>query len=107
LYVWEGRNFFLSTAHSDEDVERIVEAVQDSVAALRAGGFLPQAPAVELRRWAQVMPDQAMPDLKVRPATTVTTARAEVDFSVIFFSDAGKYPIGNRYQLVFDIAEFA
>ena len=29
-----------------------------------------------------------------------------MDFSVIFFSDAGRYPTGNRYQLVFDIAEY-
>ena len=39
-----------------------------------------------------------------RPAASST--RPEVDFSVIFFSDAGRYPAGNRYQLVFDIAEY-
>jgi len=41
IYVWEGRTCFLSTAHSDEDVERIVQAVKHSVEDLRTGGFLP------------------------------------------------------------------
>ncbi|MFC5498084.1 aminotransferase class III-fold pyridoxal phosphate-dependent enzyme [Caenimonas terrae] len=45
LYVWEGRNLFLSTAHTEDDVARIVERVADSVAALRAGGFLAAAAA--------------------------------------------------------------
>jgi natural product biosynthesis luciferase-like monooxygenase protein len=41
-----------------------------------------------------------------RAAHAPARTRAEVDFSVIFFSDAGRYPTGNRYQLVFDIAEY-
>ncbi|MBA9085511.1 amino acid adenylation domain-containing protein/non-ribosomal peptide synthase protein (TIGR01720 family) [Fontibacillus solani] len=44
IYVWEGRNCFLSTAHSNEDVERIITAVKESVEELREGGFLPQPP---------------------------------------------------------------
>ena len=45
LYVWEGRNLFLSTAHSDADVDAIVERVADSVVALREGGFIARAAA--------------------------------------------------------------
>ncbi|HEY1017221.1 MAG TPA: MupA/Atu3671 family FMN-dependent luciferase-like monooxygenase, partial [Herpetosiphonaceae bacterium] len=44
IYNWEGGNCFLSTAHTDEDMDRIVQAVQDSVADLRRGGFLPEGP---------------------------------------------------------------
>jgi glutamate-1-semialdehyde 2,1-aminomutase len=36
-----GGGGFLSTAHTDEDIERIIWAVQDSVAAMRAGAILP------------------------------------------------------------------
>src|SRR3990167_1438746 len=28
VYVWEGRNFFLSTAHSDRDIRKIIEIIQ-------------------------------------------------------------------------------
>ena len=41
VYIWEWRNCFLSTAHTDEDLEHVVRAVKESVADLRAAGFLP------------------------------------------------------------------
>jgi iturin family lipopeptide synthetase A len=41
IYIWEWRNCFLSTAHTDEDLERVIRAVKESVADLRAAGFLP------------------------------------------------------------------
>lgn len=44
IYVWEGRNCFLSTAHTEADVARIVEAVQNAVAQMQRGGFLPGKP---------------------------------------------------------------
>ncbi|TKH36336.1 non-ribosomal peptide synthetase [Paenibacillus polymyxa] len=44
IYIWEGRNCFLSTAHTEEDIARIVQAVKDSVDELRKGGFLPDPP---------------------------------------------------------------
>lgn len=40
LYIWEGRNCFLSTAHTDEDIEFIIHAVKETVADLTRGGFL-------------------------------------------------------------------
>ena len=41
VYVWEWRNCFLSTAHTDQDVDHIVRAVVESAAEMRAGGFIP------------------------------------------------------------------
>jgi len=43
VFVWEGRNCFLSTAHSDEDVEFIVQAVRLGVRAMQEGGYLSRA----------------------------------------------------------------
>jgi glutamate-1-semialdehyde aminotransferase len=40
VYVWEWRNCFLSTAHTDADLDFVVGAVQESVRELRQGGFL-------------------------------------------------------------------
>ncbi|NET73245.1 MAG: aminotransferase class III-fold pyridoxal phosphate-dependent enzyme [Sphaerospermopsis sp. SIO1G2] len=42
VYIWEGRNCFISTAHTDEDIEFLIQAVKNSVEELRAGGFLPK-----------------------------------------------------------------
>ncbi|MCW2248523.1 natural product biosynthesis luciferase-like monooxygenase protein/amino acid adenylation domain-containing protein [Azospirillum fermentarium] len=42
VYIWEWRNCFLSTAHTDDDLAHFVKAIKDSVDDLRQGGFLPE-----------------------------------------------------------------
>ena len=42
VYIWEGRNCFLSAAHTDEDLDYLITALQESIEELREGGFLPQ-----------------------------------------------------------------
>ncbi len=44
VHVWEGRPCFLSTAHTDEDAERLIAAFQAAVREMQAGGFLPETP---------------------------------------------------------------
>lgn len=44
VYVWEGRNCFLSAAHTADDIENIIQAVKDTVEDLRRGGFIPEGP---------------------------------------------------------------
>jgi iturin family lipopeptide synthetase A len=39
IYVWEGRNCFLATAHTHEDLEYVIRAVKESAAELRQAGF--------------------------------------------------------------------
>ncbi|MBT2898553.1 MupA/Atu3671 family FMN-dependent luciferase-like monooxygenase [Streptomyces sp. McG3] len=96
VYVWEWRSFYLSTAHTEEDVNRVAEAVEGSLRELRDGGFFPRA---------------------ARPAAA---RRAEVrcpapDFGVYFFGD---YPdtggadesgtgVPEAYDTVLETARFA
>jgi glutamate-1-semialdehyde aminotransferase len=40
VYIWEGRNCFLSTAHSDEDIAFLIRAVQTSCEKLVAAGII-------------------------------------------------------------------
>ncbi|MFI9722810.1 aminotransferase class III-fold pyridoxal phosphate-dependent enzyme [Streptomyces sp. NPDC052396] len=40
IYVWEGRNCYLSTAHTDDDLTLITDAVLGTVADLAAAGFI-------------------------------------------------------------------
>lgn len=42
VYTWEGRNCFLSTAHTDQDIEQIISAVKAAASEMRAGGFIPE-----------------------------------------------------------------
>jgi amino acid adenylation domain-containing protein len=41
IYIWEGRTFYVSTAHSDTDIENFILAVKESILELQAGEFLP------------------------------------------------------------------
>ena len=90
LYVWEWRSFYLSTAHTDSDVEFIIDAVTGSLRDMRDAGMFPAA-----RRRED------------RPA-----ARPAPDFSIYFFGD---YPAqedadgqaDENYRLITEIARFA
>ncbi|MBF2007873.1 MAG: amino acid adenylation domain-containing protein [Chlorogloeopsis fritschii C42_A2020_084] len=44
VYVWEGRTLYLSTAHTDADIDRIIRAVKESVVEMQQGEFLPSLP---------------------------------------------------------------
>jgi glutamate-1-semialdehyde aminotransferase/acyl carrier protein len=60
LYVWYGRNCFLSTAHNAADIDAIVVAVARSVRDLIGHGLFPDASAGAL---ADHVPAQALPEL--------------------------------------------
>ncbi|MBK3493951.1 amino acid adenylation domain-containing protein [Viridibacillus sp. YIM B01967] len=50
IYIWEGRNCFLSTAHSNEDIIKIVNAVTETIHEMQDGGFLPDPPPSTTKR---------------------------------------------------------
>jgi amino acid adenylation domain-containing protein/non-ribosomal peptide synthase protein (TIGR01720 family) len=56
VYVWEGSTRFLSTAHTEQDVEIITRAIMESVDEMQRGGVLPvsdNGPGVKLPSPAQ------------------------------------------------------
>src|SRR6185295_4762289 len=73
VYVWEGRNCFLSTAHTDDDLERIVTAAKASALALREGGILP-ARATGTAAEAEIAEKPALPEM---PAGAVPLTEAQ------------------------------
>ncbi len=45
VHIWEGRPCFLSTAHTEDDVERAWSAFAQALCAMQEGGFFPDPPA--------------------------------------------------------------
>ena len=43
VFVWEGRNCFLSTAHSEADIDFIVEAVRSSILEMKSDRWILQS----------------------------------------------------------------
>lgn len=67
-----GDNCFLSTAHSDADVQRIIEAVRSSCLEIRSGGFMPKADAVPASSHSPSSNTPAHNALKVESAAQPT-----------------------------------
>ncbi len=42
IYVWEGRNCFVSAAHTDADIDAFIEAVRDGLTEMRHAGLVPE-----------------------------------------------------------------
>ena len=76
VHVWEGRCWFLTTAHTDEDLELVLEAFRDTLAEMQAADLLPGSPAPPVpgarRGWdpegreAWFVPDPARPGKYLR-----------------------------------------
>ncbi|HEY0172712.1 MAG TPA: aminotransferase class III-fold pyridoxal phosphate-dependent enzyme, partial [Pyrinomonadaceae bacterium] len=80
VYVWEWRNCFLSTAHTDEEIARVVGAVADSADEMRAGGFIPEKsgpPANGSRPPEAARPAQDAPTNGRAPEPTDSPAPAD------------------------------
>ncbi|WP_190054308.1 non-ribosomal peptide synthetase [Streptomyces lomondensis] len=67
VHVWEWRNFFLSTAHSDGDIEFVADAVRDSLRELRSAGFFPGGPIVAPKPAPAKPEPQPAPKPEARP----------------------------------------
>ena len=113
IHVWEGRPCFLSTAHTDDDVDFIMRAFKESVREMQAGGFFPGEPLAEESTQAGNGHSSVPPVLKAVPSTsaapvTATQAGAKpMQFSLYYF---GNYPAAyseDKYRLILESARYA
>ena len=59
IHIWEGRAWFISTAHTDEDLERFVQAFKDSISEMQQADFLPGRALTPPTPGARLGKDQA------------------------------------------------
>ncbi len=132
IYTWEGRNLFLSTAHTDEDIECVIQAVKESIYEMRAGGFLPPSPSGQgsngganmssyasaaqpgpLGAAVSITPSASTGVVAVEHGTEAHSASPSrsisrgVQFSLIYF---GMYPAEfrpDKYKVILESAKFA
>jgi acyl transferase domain-containing protein len=99
LYLWEGRTCFLSTAHEDADLRRIVDAAEVAVGKLRGGGFLP--PGAQPPRPRSLAPPSPAPaELTVRLAEgPADIERAQALRYRVFYEEMGARPSAETARL--------
>ncbi len=126
VYVWEWRNCFLSTAHTDDDLDFVTRAIEESVEELRRGGFLPDRPsgpgggggrpepaAVPAgagtweRRGIKPAIAPAAPAASMAPAPRGTDPDRGVRFGLYFFGNYAAEFRAGKYDLLIDTARFA
>ncbi|THA24433.1 aminotransferase class III-fold pyridoxal phosphate-dependent enzyme [Streptomyces sp. RKND-216] len=74
IYVWEGRNCFLSTAHTDEDVATLVAALAETADEMTEAGFFPGARTIHPP--ASLPPGDAQHELWLLAQTGEDASRA-------------------------------
>ena len=79
IHILEGFPCFLSTAHTDADLERVVEAFTETVADMKNAGFFPKAGIIEtIAASAETTTLAAMKPAATSPVATPAHVAAEV-----------------------------
>ena len=114
IFIWEGRNCFLSTVHTDEDLDRILAAVKDSVEKMRAGDFLPgstSTPTREQKTTPAPNKSEAQPVVAAvvsrKHEVNAPASKTSPQFSVYYFGNYEAEFSRNKYELLIEGAKFA
>lgn len=126
VYIWEWRACFLSTAHTDQDLDDVIQAVKDTVFALRDGGYIKQAAATStpssvkaleanatqkeapserawFRQQSKLSHSGSLSDLNIASDFSAK----HLDFSVFYFGNYDANNAAGKYQLLMDGAQYA
>ena len=131
IHIWDGGNYFLSTAHTQEDIRKVVDAVMSTVEDLRRGGFLPRRPdgpgGIRMSEVpVQEMPAPAAPSgngngnghketpvtvtsvVDLAPqATASSNKKRTIRFSLYYFGNYWPEFRDDKYDLIFSTTRFA
>ncbi|MBD9358030.1 non-ribosomal peptide synthetase/type I polyketide synthase [Methylomonas albis] len=119
VYIWEWRACFLSTAHTEEDLELLIRAVKESVAELRQGGFLPecnQAAAIAThkhladstdRTWFRHNSKLSHRESAFPARTASTTGRRGLAFGLFYFGNYDADFSDGKYDPLLEGARYA
>jgi len=101
IYVWEGRNWFMSTVHTDADLEAVVRAFKQSAAEMFEGGFLLETDLRPLSRRVSANACAADTDgVKAGRTDSLTLAMTETQKRLWFLSQANDIDSGAYHQLI-------
>ena len=78
VHVWEGRPLYFTTAHTDEDLDRVVRGFSEAVADMQAAGFLP--PSAKIKDAPTVFPR--------RDVSPTTESQREIFHSLMMGDEA-------------------
>src|SRR6185436_19480964 len=115
IHVWDGGNFFLSTAHTQEDIRKVVDAVMSTVEDLRGGGFMPRrpdgptTPKKPIRVETPSGNGHSESVVSVSSVANVPVAKKDrtIKFSLYYFGNYWPEFRDDKYDLIFATSRFA
>lgn len=131
VYIWEGRNCFFSTAHTDQDIQYVSQTIKTSLARLQQAGFLKDSLTIETQpplafpvgsfqafrafqsQQHQVsnletkLTLQGTTSLKQRTYPAPDPSKPGLYFSLSFFGKYEKEFRGDKYDLLMNSARYA
>jgi iturin family lipopeptide synthetase A len=100
LHILEGRPCFLSTAHTDEEVDYMLDLFRESIEELRAADFVPKPAAPEIKAVIK-------PAAVAFPAEPIVRPDKPMEYSLYFFGNYDAAYRDDKYTLLQDAAKFA
>ncbi|HKU73634.1 MAG TPA: MupA/Atu3671 family FMN-dependent luciferase-like monooxygenase [Pyrinomonadaceae bacterium] len=115
IHVWDGGNYFLSTAHTQEDIRKVVDAVTSTVEDLRGGGFLPRRPdgpstppkPIHVEAPSGNGHGQSVVSVSSVAAPPVASKNRTIKFSLYYFGNYWPEFRDDKYDLIFATTRFA
>jgi iturin family lipopeptide synthetase A len=101
LHILEGRPCFLSTAHTDEEVDYMLDLFRESIEELRAADFVPKPATPEIKA---VVKPAVSTAFSTEP---IVRADKPMEYSLYFFGNYDAAYRDDKYALLQDAAKFA
>jgi amino acid adenylation domain-containing protein/natural product biosynthesis luciferase-like monooxygenase protein len=117
IHIWEGRIWFLSTAHTDADLEKILNGFKESIIEMQEAGFLPgggAGPSSVGSRFTTPATLRVADAVKLSPTDSQATNREAmksiptrpIQFSLYFFGNYSSEYRPEKYNLILEAAKF-
>ena len=108
VYIWEWRACFLSTVHTDEDLDFVVKAIKEAIQEMRNGGFLPpRGGGIPLTKKTEPVslalatgPSKSAKASKPALATASHSAPKALNFGLYFFGNYDAAFSNDKYDLL-------
>lgn len=112
VYIWEWRACFFSTAHTDEDISFVIQAIKETIQEMRDGGFLPpkggkNKPALALSTTKATTSSTVTASPATSTTTTAIAINKSAQFGLYFFGNYDAAFSQDKYDLMVQGARYA
>lgn len=126
LYVWEWRKYFISTAHTDADIEFIIKVVKETIEEMKVGGFFLGSRTTSNSAEKVATQEEKKPENEIKgnqnkgfwtrhgvagnstPQVPIIPRKPhQLEFSLFYFGNYNSEFSPDKYSLLFSGAKFA